>query len=62
MERCVGFEIARAVLKAGGTVCLERPTQCNYWRDPQVKEFMREFEFVKTALHGCAYGFAGQQG
>eukprot|EP00959_Pyramimonas_sp_CCMP1952_P049096 1025545-Pyramimonas_sp.AAC.1 len=49
-------EIARAVHKAGGAVCLEWPIQCNYWRDPQVKEFMREPEFVKTALHGCAYG------
>eukprot|EP00959_Pyramimonas_sp_CCMP1952_P267921 5601741-Pyramimonas_sp.AAC.1 len=28
-------EVARAVLKAGGVVCIEWPTQCNYWRDPQ---------------------------
>eukprot|EP00959_Pyramimonas_sp_CCMP1952_P465665 9488721-Pyramimonas_sp.AAC.1 len=28
-------EITRAVHKAGGTVCLEWPTQCNYWRGPQ---------------------------
>eukprot|EP00959_Pyramimonas_sp_CCMP1952_P242062 5060022-Pyramimonas_sp.AAC.1 len=49
-------EIARAAHKAGGIVCLEWPSQCNYWRDPQVNEFMRELEFVKTALHGCAYG------
>eukprot|EP00959_Pyramimonas_sp_CCMP1952_P046452 970364-Pyramimonas_sp.AAC.1 len=35
-------EIARAVHKTGGAVCLEWPTQCNYWRDPQVKEFTRE--------------------
>eukprot|EP00959_Pyramimonas_sp_CCMP1952_P108218 2262625-Pyramimonas_sp.AAC.1 len=49
-------EIARAVHKAGGAVCLEWPTQCNYWRGPQVKEFMRELGFVKTALHGRAYG------
>eukprot|EP00959_Pyramimonas_sp_CCMP1952_P438110 9171758-Pyramimonas_sp.AAC.1 len=28
-------EIARAVHKAGGVVCIEWPTQCNYCRDPQ---------------------------
>ena len=50
--------LARAVAKTGGTVCLEWPTQCAYWRDPQVKDFMRELEFSKTQLHGCAYGCA----
>eukprot|EP00959_Pyramimonas_sp_CCMP1952_P180471 3773735-Pyramimonas_sp.AAC.1 len=49
-------EIARAVHKAGGFVCIGWPTRCNYWRDPQVKDSMREFECVKTSLHGCAYG------
>eukprot|EP00959_Pyramimonas_sp_CCMP1952_P199967 4182648-Pyramimonas_sp.AAC.1 len=44
-------EIARAAHKTGGIVCIEWPAQCNYWRDPQVKESMRELEFVKTALH-----------
>eukprot|EP00959_Pyramimonas_sp_CCMP1952_P326134 6826565-Pyramimonas_sp.AAC.1 len=29
------LEIARAARKAGGVVCIEWPTQCNYWRDPQ---------------------------
>eukprot|EP00959_Pyramimonas_sp_CCMP1952_P043475 909220-Pyramimonas_sp.AAC.1 len=28
-------EIARAVHKAGGVACIEWPTHCNYWRDPQ---------------------------
>eukprot|EP00959_Pyramimonas_sp_CCMP1952_P232575 4860476-Pyramimonas_sp.AAC.1 len=28
-------EIARAVHKAGGIVCIEWPTLCKYWRDPQ---------------------------
>eukprot|EP00959_Pyramimonas_sp_CCMP1952_P326135 6826566-Pyramimonas_sp.AAC.1 len=28
-------EIAPAVRQAGGVVCIEWPTQCNYWRDPQ---------------------------
>eukprot|EP00959_Pyramimonas_sp_CCMP1952_P416194 8720092-Pyramimonas_sp.AAC.1 len=28
-------EVARAVHKAGGVVCIEWPTQCNFWRDPQ---------------------------
>eukprot|EP00959_Pyramimonas_sp_CCMP1952_P096194 2011057-Pyramimonas_sp.AAC.1 len=53
---CWNFrQIARAVHKAGGTVCLEGPTQCSYWRGPQVKDFMKELDFVKTALHGCAH-------
>eukprot|EP00959_Pyramimonas_sp_CCMP1952_P201799 4219864-Pyramimonas_sp.AAC.1 len=55
-------EIARAAHKAGGAVCIEWPTQCNYWRDPQVKEFMGEFQFVRTALHGCAYGLRDSKG
>eukprot|EP00959_Pyramimonas_sp_CCMP1952_P405933 8507357-Pyramimonas_sp.AAC.2 len=36
--------------------------QCIYWRDPQGKEFMRELEFVKTALHGRAYGLRDSKG
>eukprot|EP00959_Pyramimonas_sp_CCMP1952_P322137 6740691-Pyramimonas_sp.AAC.1 len=28
-------EIARAARKAAGIVCIEWPTQCNYWRGPQ---------------------------
>eukprot|EP00959_Pyramimonas_sp_CCMP1952_P079134 1654047-Pyramimonas_sp.AAC.1 len=56
-ERCVGFaEIARSVHKAGGIVCIEWPTQCNSWRGPQVKYFVRELEFVKTALHYVRMG------
>eukprot|EP00959_Pyramimonas_sp_CCMP1952_P444330 9302965-Pyramimonas_sp.AAC.1 len=70
-ERCVGFVVlelisdtcfARAVHKAGGIVCIEWSTQCKYWRGPQVKGFMRELEFVKTALHGCAYGLKDSKG
>eukprot|EP00959_Pyramimonas_sp_CCMP1952_P294758 6165036-Pyramimonas_sp.AAC.1 len=60
---CWNFrEIARAVHKAGGAVCIEWPTQCNYWRDLQVKDFMRELEFVKAALHGCACGLQDSKG
>eukprot|EP00959_Pyramimonas_sp_CCMP1952_P363307 7607916-Pyramimonas_sp.AAC.2 len=55
-------EVARAAHKAGGVVCIEWPTQCNYFRDPQVKDLMRELEFVKTALHGCAHRIKGSQG
>eukprot|EP00959_Pyramimonas_sp_CCMP1952_P411118 8615131-Pyramimonas_sp.AAC.1 len=42
------FEIARAAHTAGGAVCLDWSTQCNYRRNPQAREFMRELEFVKT--------------
>eukprot|EP00959_Pyramimonas_sp_CCMP1952_P113605 2374745-Pyramimonas_sp.AAC.1 len=60
---CWNFrEIARAVHKAGGVVCIEWPTQCHFWRGPQVKDFMRELEFVKTALHGRAYGLNDGKG
>eukprot|EP00959_Pyramimonas_sp_CCMP1952_P167109 3492503-Pyramimonas_sp.AAC.1 len=55
-------EIARAVHKTGGAVYIEWPTQCNYWRGLQVKEFMRELEFVKAALHGCACGLMDSKG
>eukprot|EP00959_Pyramimonas_sp_CCMP1952_P283701 5930480-Pyramimonas_sp.AAC.1 len=55
-------EIARAVRRAGGVVCIEWPTQCNYWRDPQVKSFLRELDFVKTALRGCACGLKDAEG
>eukprot|EP00959_Pyramimonas_sp_CCMP1952_P174523 3647208-Pyramimonas_sp.AAC.1 len=36
--RCVFWnlrEIAGAVVDAGGTVCIEWPSQCQHWRDPQ---------------------------
>eukprot|EP00959_Pyramimonas_sp_CCMP1952_P011085 232184-Pyramimonas_sp.AAC.1 len=56
------LRVARAVHKAGGVVCIEWPTQCKYWRDPQVKDFMRELEFVKTVLHGRAYGLKDSKG
>eukprot|EP00959_Pyramimonas_sp_CCMP1952_P052579 1099386-Pyramimonas_sp.AAC.1 len=55
-------EVARVAHKAGGVICIERPTRCNYWRDPQVKSFLRELDFVKTALHGCAYGLKDSRG
>eukprot|EP00959_Pyramimonas_sp_CCMP1952_P010435 218502-Pyramimonas_sp.AAC.1 len=48
--------------KRGGAVCLEWPTPCNYWRGPQVKEFIRELGFVKTTLHRCAHGLKGSKG
>ena len=43
------------VLKLGGTV-FEWPTPCQYWRDPDVKNFMCENNMMKASLHGCAYG------
>ena len=32
--------LAGEVIKYGGTVALEWPTGCDYWRDPQVEEFV----------------------
>ena len=49
-------EIAEAVLAKGGTVCIEWPSSCQYWRDTQVREFLREHGFHKAVTHGCAFG------
>eukprot|EP00959_Pyramimonas_sp_CCMP1952_P047023 981668-Pyramimonas_sp.AAC.1 len=50
------MERARAVVEAGGTVCIEWPSQCQYWRDPQGKASAREIGLHKSVLHVCAYG------
>ena len=55
-------KLAHAVKKAGGIVCLEWPSQCQYWRDPQVKTFVRELALFNTVLHGCAYGLRNRKG
>ena len=49
-------EIAEAVLSRGGVVCIEWPSACQYWRDTQVREFLREHGFRKSVTHGCAFG------
>ena len=41
---------------------MEWPSQCQYWRDPQVKTFVREFALFKTVLHGCAYRLRNRKG
>eukprot|EP00959_Pyramimonas_sp_CCMP1952_P252791 5281130-Pyramimonas_sp.AAC.1 len=56
------MEIARAVVEAGGTVWLEWPSQCQYWRDPQVRAFAREIGLHKAALHGRAHGWKDRKG
>ena len=57
------FEIlADIVIGRGGVVCIEWPTPCKYWRDPQVLAFTRKHNFVKTQLHGCAYGLQNRKG
>ena len=49
-------EIAEAVLAKGGVVCIEWPSSCQYWRDTQVRKFLREHGFHKAVTHGCAFG------
>ena len=43
-------------------MCLEWPSQCQYWRAPQVKAFLQKHDFIKAKLHGCAYGLKNSKG
>ena len=54
--------LADIVIAKGGVVCIEWPTPCKYWRDPQVLAFTRRHHFVKTQFHGCAYGLQNRKG
>ena len=56
------MDLSKEVLKRGGIVCMEWPTPCQYWRDPQVVEFLQSFGFTKSKFHGCAYGLTNAHG
>ena len=49
------------VTQRGGTVCLEWPTPCQYWRDPQVREYLLKNNMIRANLHGCAYGLVNKK-
>ena len=44
---------ALRVLKAGGSVSIEWPQQCEYWRDDSVTSFLAQQPFRGTLVHGC---------
>eukprot|EP00959_Pyramimonas_sp_CCMP1952_P053417 1117419-Pyramimonas_sp.AAC.1 len=58
----VARDLAKEVNKRNGQMCLEWPTPCGYWHDPQVKEFLSNYNTTKIQLHGCAYGFKNNKG
>ena len=39
-----------------GTACPEWPTSCQYWRGPEVREYVLTYSLTRANLHGCAYG------
>ena len=54
--------IAQYVLGIGGTITIEWPTGCEYWRDRRVINFMQIHDLKTTDIHGCAYGLKTEGG
>ena len=45
--------VATEAQKRGVTVIIEWPQTCDYWRDPQVVEFMQRFSYTSAIVAGC---------
>ena len=48
--------LAGLVRAKNGSINLEWPKGCRYWRFPKVQEFLKEFNMIQTEIHGCAVG------
>ena len=55
-------DLTDEVMKRMGAVCLEWPTPCRYWRDPQVREYLMNHSLIRDNPHGCAYGLENRKG
>ena len=47
--------IAEAVHNAGGTMTIEWPRSCRYWKEPFVIAFMARYGLVPAYFDGCAF-------
>ena len=53
---------ARATHAKGGSVAIEWPKTCIYWRLPEVQALMRNLGMEMVECHGCAFGVVDQNG
>eukprot|EP00959_Pyramimonas_sp_CCMP1952_P338717 7093353-Pyramimonas_sp.AAC.1 len=52
----------KEVMKINGIACLEWPTPCQHWRDPEAQEYLNKNNMVKSCLFACACGRVGARG
>ncbi len=56
----INFElIAEDVISGGGSIVIEWPAMCTYWKHPRVEHFVQRHGIGKTRIDGCAYGMRG---
>jgi len=48
--------VARTAKQRGGTVALEWPRYCTYWKLPSIGQFAKELSLKYWKLGGCMYG------
>ena len=51
-----------ATLNAGGTVVIEWPTSCSYWRCRSVKAFINAHKLGIVKINGCAFDLRNSKG
>ena len=49
-------DLAKEVFDLNGTVCLEWPKPCRYWKDPHVEKFLKDNKMYKANFDGCYFG------
>ena len=49
-------QVAEECIRRGGTVSIEWPTACAWWRHPKVMAFLDKHNFEGVKIHGCALG------
>ncbi len=53
---------ARAVRRSGGKICIEWPKSCQYWKQPEVVQFIRDYGLKIAEVHGCSLGLTDSKG
>jgi hypothetical protein len=49
------FEIAaEEIIGIGGVIAIEWPEMNEYWKQPDVIQFLKKFDFDNSIFHGCA--------
>ena len=51
--------VAESTRAAGGTIALELPSNCIYWKWPMVQRFVCKYGLKKARCNGCAFGLKG---
>ena len=57
MEMLANFvQVATAVRESGGTLSFEWPRYCYGWAQPQVLQFILDFDLEEAIFDGCDFG------